>query len=53
MFIPSGIGCAQNSLYNFRTVVTHATSGLLAVAAFLESSNMPTANRIRDETELL
>ena len=53
MFVPRGIGCAQNSIYHFRTVVTHATSGLLAVAAFLKSSNMPTANQIRDETELL
>ena len=31
----------QNSFYNFRTIVTHATFGLLAVAAFLMSSNMP------------
>ena len=35
---------AQNSIYYFMTVVTHATFGLLAVAAFLESSSMLTAN---------
>ena len=36
--------CAQSSFYHFRTVVTHATFGLLAVAAFVMSSNMPTAD---------
>ena len=35
---------AQNSFYHFRTVVIHTTFGLLAVAVFLESSNMPTAD---------
>ena len=35
---------AQNSLYHFRTVLTHGTFGLLAIAAFLESSIMPTAD---------
>ena len=41
---------AQISLYHFSTVVTHATFGLLIVAAFLVSSNMPTADLIRSET---
>ena len=36
--------CAQNNFYHLRTVVTHATFGLLAVAVFLESSNMSTAD---------
>ena len=31
-------------------VVTYATFGLLAVAAFLETSIIPIADRIRDET---
>ena len=35
---------AQSSFYHFRTVVTCATFGLLAVAAFVMSSNMPTAD---------
>ena len=35
---------AQISFYHFRKVVTHATFGLLAVVAFLESSNMLTAD---------
>ena len=30
-------------------VITHVTFGLLAVAAILESNNMPTADRIRGE----
>ena len=34
----------QNSFYHFRTLVTHATFGLLAVVAFLMSSNMPIAD---------
>ena len=34
-------------------VVTHATFSLPAVAAFLESSNMPTANRIRSQTVII
>ena len=34
----------QNSFYHFRTIVTHATFGLLALAAFLMSSNMPIAD---------
>ena len=34
----------QNSFYHFRTLVTHATFDLLAVAAFLMSSNIPTAD---------
>ena len=41
---------AQISLYHFRTIVTNATFGLLIVAAFLVSSNMPTADLIRGET---
>ena len=41
---------AQNSIYYFMTVVIRATFGLLAVAAFLESSSMLTANRKRAET---
>ena len=35
---------AQNSFYHFTTVVTSTTFGSLSVAAFLESSNMPTAD---------
>ena len=30
--------------YHFRTVVTHATYGFLAVATILEASIMPTAD---------
>ena len=44
------IAWAQNSFYYFRTVVTSTAHGLLAVAVFLESSKMPTADRIRGET---
>ena len=44
------VAYAQNSSYHFRIVVTHATFGLLAVATFLVSSNMPTADLIRVET---
>ena len=40
---------AQNSFYHFRTVVTTATFGFLAVAAFLESNTLPSADCIRDE----
>ena len=43
------IACAQNSFYYFRAVVTSAAHGLLAVAVFLESSKMATADRIRGE----
>ena len=32
---------AQNSFYHFKTVVACITFALLAVAAFLVSSNMP------------
>ena len=35
---------AQNSFCHFRMVVTHATFNILAVEAFLVSSNMPTAD---------
>ena len=35
---------AQNSFYHFWTAVTCETLGLLAVAAFLELSEMPTAD---------
>ena len=35
---------AQNSFCQVRMVVTHGTFGLLVVAAFMESSNMPTAD---------
>ena len=38
------VACAQSNFYHFRTVVTRATFGLLAVAAFVMSSNMPTAD---------
>ena len=34
---------AQNSFYYLNMVVTHATFGLLAVAAYQVSCNMPTA----------
>ena len=34
---------AQNSFYHFNTVVARITFALLAVAAFMESSNMPIA----------
>ena len=36
--------CAKNSFYLLSTVVIHATFGLLVVAAFLESSEMSTAD---------
>ena len=45
--------CAQNSFYHFRKVVTCATFGLLAVAAYLKSSNMPTADFISGETVIV
>ena len=35
---------AQNSFYHFSPLVTCATFGLLEFAAFLVSSNMPTAD---------
>ena len=38
---------AQNSFYHLRTVVTHASFGLLADGAFLVLSNMPTTDLIR------
>ena len=38
------IAHAQNSFYHFKTVITHAKFGLLEVAAFLESSNVLTAD---------
>ena len=38
------VACVQNSSYYFRMVVACITFGLLAVAAFLELSNMPTAD---------
>ena len=47
------IAHAKNSLYHFRMVVTHATFGLLAVAAFLVSSNMSTADWIRGKTVIV
>ena len=34
------IAHVENSFYNFRMVVARITFGLLAIAAFLESSNM-------------
>ena len=34
------VACAQNSFYHSRMVVTLGTFGLLAVAEFLESSNI-------------
>ena len=36
--------CAQNSFYHFWTVEICVTFSLLTVAAFLESSKMPTAD---------
>ena len=36
--------CSEEFLSFYRIAVTHATFNLLAVAAFLESSNMPTAD---------
>ena len=44
---------AQNSFYHFRMVIKCVTFGLLAVAAILESSNIPTADRIRGETVIV
>ena len=44
------VACAQNSSYHFGTVVTHVTFGLVPVAAFLLSSNMPIVDWIRGET---
>ena len=44
------MACVQNSFYHFRTVATHVTFGLLAVAAFLLSSNMSTVDWIRGES---
>ena len=41
---------SQNSFHYFRTVEICATFGLLAVAAFLDSLNMPIADRIRGES---
>ena len=41
---------AHNSFYYFRMVVTCTTFGFLIVTAFLESSNMLTADYIRGET---
>ena len=38
------VGRAQNSFCHFYMVVAHTTFGFLVVAAFLESSNMPTAD---------
>ena len=38
------IAHVQDIFYHIRTVVIHTTFGLLAVAASLESSVMPTAN---------
>ena len=35
---------AQNSFYHYKTVVARITFALLAVAALLESSNMPIAD---------
>ena len=35
---------AQNSFSYFRMVVTHATFGLLAIAAFLESNKLHTTD---------
>ena len=35
---------AQNSFYHYRMIVTHAPFGLLADAAFLVPSDMPTAD---------
>ena len=38
------ITCSQNNFYHFRMIVARMTFGLLPVAAFLESSNMLTAD---------
>ena len=35
---------AQNNFYHFRIVVTRATFGLLALAVFLVSCNIPVAD---------
>ena len=43
------IAHAQTIFYHFRKTVTHATFGLLVVAVFLVSSNIPTADLIRGE----
>ena len=37
------------SFYRFRMIVTHATFGFLAIAAFLVSNNILTADQIRGE----
>ena len=47
------IVCAQNSFYYFRVVVTHATFGLLGVAAFQESNNLPRTYWIRSKTVIV
>ena len=44
------IAHAQYSFYHFRMVVTLITFDLLAAAAFLELSNIPKADLIRDDT---
>ena len=49
MYVPH----VQNSFYHFRTVVTHATFGLQAVAAFVVSRNMLTSDWIRYETVII
>ena len=50
LVVSTYVACTQSSFYHFRMVVTHTTFGLLAVATFLELSNMPTADWIRGET---
>ena len=47
------IAHAQNNFNHFRMVVTCAKVGLLVIATFLESSNMPTADSIRGETVIV
>ena len=44
---------AQTSFYHFTMVVPCVTFGLLAVSAFLESSNIPTADWVRGEAVII
>ena len=47
------VALAQNSFYHFGMVVACITFGLLAVAEFQESSDMPTADWISGRLSLL
>ena len=47
------VAYAQNSFYHFRMVVTHATFSVLAVAAFVVSRNIPTADCTSGETVIV